>query len=117
MSNHQSLAFPFISGTSKFFIKKEEILYCSAFGSYTNIFCTEDRKFCISKRLKVVESLLGCTNIQRCHHSFAVNIDYIRKIIKDDHGLYHIILEDDTVIDLSRRKQKKFIEMLMKFNP
>jgi two-component system, LytTR family, response regulator len=113
MTNPNSFIFPLVSGKSKFFVKKEEILYCSALGSYTNVVLKDSRKFCISKRLKSVESMLGYSNLFRIHHSFSVNTDYIKRFFKDEKGLHFVTLEDDTIVSVSRRKQKDLLKKLM----
>lgn len=65
-----------------FFIRhKDSILYCTASGSYTNIYynCYEPER--VSYRICIVEKEIGLNNIVRCHESYIVNINGVHTIV------------------------------------
>jgi two-component system LytT family response regulator len=57
----------------------EEIIYCQADGSYSEINLINGEKIIVSKSLRVIEELLKDDNFVRCHNSFLVNIAKVEK--------------------------------------
>ncbi len=67
-------------------VKQQQILYCKASGSYTEIHIKDRSPILISKSLKFAEAQLNMTVFKRIHRSYIVNPRFITKINKEDGG-------------------------------
>ncbi len=94
-------------------IQLSEIIHIEAQGSYCNIYLNNKERIIVSKNMKELETLLDATSFFRTHQSHMVNLNYVKKILKDDGGL--ILLQDNSKIPLSRRKKEDFLTELMSF--
>jgi two-component system LytT family response regulator len=92
------------------FINISEILYCQADGSYTHIHFLNGKKITTSKLLKSIEELLPSETFFRIHKSHLVNLNLIRRYSKIDGN--QLILENDTVLDISDRQKKPFFDKI-----
>lgn len=92
------------------YVSAGDIIFCKSDGNYTEINLKGGQREVISKKLKDVEELIGSMNFVRVHHSFLVNIDYIREYVKID-GQY-LILEDGSNIPVSRSKKADLLHLL-----
>lgn len=91
------------------FIEPIEILYCTAEGSYCKIHTIDDsNSIMVSKSLSDIENQLDPDVFIRVHASFLVNLQYVKKYIKDDGG--HILMSNGTSIPISRRKKQEFLD-------
>ena len=91
-------------------LKLTEIQYLKSAGSYTTIYYGAGEKVTITKLLKEFEDLLPNTCFFRSHQSYIVNLDYIRKVLKEDGGM--ILLDSGMKVPVSRRKKEQLIEWL-----
>lgn len=89
-------------------LKIEDILYCEADGSYTNI-NQEDKSILTSKPLKFYENLLEKHGFLRVHQSYLVNLKEVQKILKQENS---IELSNQTIIPISSRKRKDVLNAL-----
>ena len=92
------------------FVDPNDIVVCEANSNYTNVYLVEGRKRVISKTLKDFEEMLLPYNFYRVHNSHLINLNYIKKYIRSEGG--HVMLQDGTVIDISRRKKEEFLKMI-----
>jgi two-component system, LytTR family, response regulator len=100
-----------LSSTGKtIFIDVEEILYCKSNGSYTEIYLRDEKMQLLSKKLKEVETSLKSKVFFRVHHSYLVNINFIREFVKND-GQYLVLQNGDT-IPISRSKNHQLRKLL-----
>lgn len=90
------------------FIDSSEILYCTADGAYCSVVSRHDGKIFVSKTLGEIESQLNPAQFIRIHASHVINIDHIKKFIKDDGGF--VLMSDGKQIPVSRRKKQEFME-------
>ena len=58
---------------------EDEILYCKSDGSYTTFHMLDSENILVSKSLKNIQELLSNTVFIRCHQSYLVNKNYVRK--------------------------------------
>ena len=84
-------------------IDNEDLIYCKAESNYTKIFL-KDRSYLISKSLNYFESSLPKALFIRCHKSYIINVNYIM-IVKNQNK---IVLKNNIIIPLSRRRKSKF---------
>ena len=92
------------------FFDLADITYFEANGNYT-IFHFKNNEKCLSSRtLKDYEEILPPESFLRCHHSYIVNIKYIKKYYKGDGGEIELI--NGQKLEVSRRKKQDFIEWI-----
>ena len=92
------------------YVNTGDITYCKSDGNYTEVNLKDGGQEVISKKLKDVEELIGNMNFVRVHHSYLVNMDYIKEYVKID-GQY-LILEDGSNIPVSRSKKADLLHLL-----
>ena len=91
-------------------VKITNIIYCKADGSYTDIHLLNGKKIVATKILKDIEEFLPTETFYKIHRSHIVNLNLIKEFIKTDG--YQVIMEDGTILDVSERNKKEFIEKL-----
>ena len=94
-------------------IKLSEISHIEAEGSYCNIFLIHKERLIVSKNMKELESLLDSKTFFRTHQSYIVNLNFVKKILKDEGGL--VLLQDNSKVPISRRRKESFLKNLMSF--
>jgi two-component system LytT family response regulator len=107
-SENFKLALPTAEGLT--FIKTSEILYCKASGNYTEIFMHDGKKYLVSRQLKEYDDLLSDHDFFRIHHSFLININYIKNYVRGEGG--YVVMNDNASLDVSRRKKDAFLERI-----
>lgn len=91
------------------FLKIEDIMYLKADGKYTMIQTTTEH-ITSSKNLKVFETMLPETKFMRVHHSFLLNLKYIKKFQKEYNTL---VLENGAQIPVSKSRKDLLMQRLM----
>lgn len=99
------IGLPFQDGMD--FEKIADITYLAASGNYTIVHTVKSRKYTLTKTLKDFEELLPAGIFCRIHHSYLVNIEFIKKYHKGRGG--YIEMADGTEIDVSVRKKEEFL--------
>lgn len=102
----RKIALPTKTGLS--FENVESITHLEASGTYTYVYFADKRKEVISKVLKDFEDLLPPSIFCRIHHSYIVNLEYVKKYHKGRGG--YIELENGTTIEVSLRKKPDFLK-------
>ncbi len=92
------------------FVTVDEIIYCSAEGSYTTFTLTNDKKVMVSKHLKAYETMLADHPFMRVHNSFLINLREVKKYVKSDGG--YIIMNNGDTVSISRNKKDAFLEAM-----
>ncbi|MDX1904626.1 MAG: LytTR family DNA-binding domain-containing protein [Thermonemataceae bacterium] len=93
-------------------VKASEIMYCSADSNYTFVYLRNEKPICISKTLSETENILPKEQFFRVHKSHLVNINYVKKFVKTDGGM--LVMENNTELEISRRKKNEFLAFLEK---
>ncbi len=97
------------------FIKVEDIIRCKSSNNYTDIFLTQGKFHTITKTLKYVEDLLRDHQFYRIHDSRLVNLSHIKSYKKGGEGGV-VLLNDNTEVDVSRRRKEGFLKTLSDWN-
>lgn len=84
------------------------ITHLEAVGAYTYIYFNDKPKEIVTRTLKELEDILPDSNFYRIHHSFLVNIQYIKKYYKGRGG--YIELNNGATIEVSLRKKADFLK-------
>jgi two-component system LytT family response regulator len=93
------------------FLYFENILRLESDKNYTDIFTKDNKKITSSKTLKYYESLLPGDQFFRIHQKHLVNLNCIKKYLKEDGG--YVQLNNDYKLEVSRRKKDELFSKLM----
>jgi len=88
----------------------DEIVYCKSDGNYSILVLNTNNRIVASKTLKYLSSLLLNEKFVRVHKSFLINIDYVKKYLKQNGG--EIQMKNNDIIPVSRNKREKFIKLI-----
>lgn len=89
-----------------------ELLFCESDKGYTTFYCSDGKKYLVSKTLKEFEERLISANFIRPHQSFMVNLKFIDKYEKS--GV--IFLKNGKKIPVSSRKKEHFVTTFLNWN-
>ena len=97
------------SGNTLLFVETSQISFIKGDGSYSEIFCTNDVKYLVSRNLKNFEDIL-CLDQKfiRVHKSYIVNMDFITAFNKSDGG--NLVLKTGQNIPVSSDKTAYILE-------
>lgn len=108
--NIEKLAVPSSEGLD--FYNTQDIIYCKADGSYTQLMLRNQHQVTVCKNLVDFENLLAFSGFCRVHHSYLINMRHMQKYVKGEGGF--VILSDNHCVDISRRKKEEFLAILNK---
>jgi two-component system, LytTR family, response regulator len=106
--NIEKLAIPTAEGID--FFETDDLIFCKADGSYTELFLTNKTSKIVCKNLKDFEGLLMESGFCRVHHAALINMQHIQKYVKGEGG--HVIMTDGHIVNISRRKKEEFLLLL-----
>jgi two-component system LytT family response regulator len=106
--NFTKVAIPTLEGL--FFFDINTIIYMEANSNYTTFYFTNNPKVTASRTLKELEDFLPGDIFFRLHHSFIININYIRRFIKSDGA--QVEMTNGALLEISRRKRDEFLKLL-----
>jgi len=109
-SAFSKLAIPTSDGYS--FLNANEIMYCQADLNYTIINTSKNERLVSSKNLKEFEELLNPSVFFRCHKSYIINLNFIKKYNRAESS---VLMANETHIDLAVRKKDDFLKLFEKF--
>lgn len=92
------------------FIPIKNIRHIESKSNYSKLYLPENKTILVSKILKDFEEMLVPYHFYRIHNSHLINLNYIKKYIRSKGG--QVMLQDGTVIDISRRKKDDFLKMI-----
>lgn len=106
-----TIALPTTDGLT--FASVNDILYCTADGSYTRLYMMDKSEILLSKTLGDVEELLGEHNFFRIHHSTIVNLKQVRKYIRGEGG--EVVMSNCKSLLVARSRKADFLNVFLKF--
>lgn len=86
------------------------IIYIESSSNYCKLHMVEGNSILVTKLLKDFEEMLAPYRFFRIHHSYLININHLKKYIRGDGG--QVMMNDQTVLDVSRRKKEEFMKLL-----
>ena len=104
-----SIALPTQEGLD--FIQPSQVTHCRSDGNYTRIFQTGEKPLLISRTLKEVEEMLTNPSFFRVHHSFLVNLVFVKKYLRGNSPM--LILRDGTEVPVARRRKDELLKRLV----
>lgn len=93
------------------FIDVADIISLEADGKYTKITADKGIKSLSTKNIGEFEELLDPTFFFRTHKSWVVNLNHIRKFLKNES---QVLLSNNTLADVSSRKKEEFLKLFDK---
>jgi two-component system LytT family response regulator len=84
-------------------LKKKDIQYMASSGSYSKITTRDNTVYWSSRNLGEYEKILTGSSFIRVHHSYIINIAFLRSI--DKTGGWTCVMQDGTLVPISRRKK------------
>lgn len=109
LQENEKIALPTIDGFT--FVRISDIVYFQASGNYTELFLVNGEKVLVSRQLKEYENCLSKANFFRIHHSYLVNLKYVKSYVKRDGG--YVVMSNNVMLDISRRKKDAFLDRIL----
>jgi two-component system, LytTR family, response regulator len=91
-------------------IKFDEVVCCVAESNYTKIHLIDGTKIVASKTLKEFENILSRPGFFRIHHSYLINLNYIKRIIKTDGCT--VELPNNILLEVARSRRDELMEKI-----
>lgn len=92
------------------FTKTDDIVRMEAKGSYTILYLADGKKITSTKNLKDFETILPEGIFFRVHHSWIINLKFLRKYYRGKSS--YMEMEDGSTVSVSIRKKGKFLDFL-----
>ena len=92
------------------FTKTDDIVRMEAKGSYTILYLADGKKITSTKNLKDFETILPEGIFFRVHHSWIINLKFLRKYYRGKSS--YMEMEDGSTVSISIRKKGKFLDFL-----
>jgi len=103
----QKIGLPVSDGVE--FININDIIRAEAKGSYSVLYLNGGQKITSSRNLKDIALMLPETSFLRVHHSWLINIKYLKKYYRGKQG--YMEMEDGSTVLVSLRKKSKFLDL------
>ncbi len=94
---------------SYLYLKVCELIFVEGEGAYSTIYCTDGRKYTISRSLGEMEIILNPKDFFRTHKSQIVAIEHVKAYNKMEN---YITLTSGIKAMLSRRKKQEFLDLM-----
>jgi two-component system, LytTR family, response regulator len=106
-----TIALPTSDGLT--FASVNDIVYCTADGSYTRLYIIDRSEILLSKTLGDVEELLGEYHFFRIHHSTLINLRQVRKYIRGEGG--EVMMSNGKSLLVARTRKADFLNVFTRF--
>ena len=88
-------------------IDTNTIVRLEADSNYTQIYLLGGKKITSAKTLQEYEDLLQSSDFYRIHKTHLININNVEKYVRGEDA--HVIMKDNTCLEISRRKKTDFL--------
>ncbi len=102
-----TIALPTVDGLA--FASVNDIVYCTAEGSYTRLYMSELNEIILSRTLGNVEEILADYNFFRIHHSTLINLKQVKKYIRGEGG--EVVMSNGNNLKLARTRKNDFLNV------
>jgi len=89
-------------------VEIEDIMYCKSDKGYTTFYLKNNREILVSKGLKEYESMLTLLGFLRCHQSYLINFQCVKKYYREG----FLQMQNDEKIPVSNRKREEVLKYL-----
>jgi two-component system LytT family response regulator len=104
---NKKIILPTVSGYNV--VKVNSILYIKADLNYSIIFTADNKSHTVTSTLKHLEDTLPASSFFRCHKSFMVNLNFVKKF---DKRRSSVILENDITVEVATRRAAELEDVL-----
>lgn len=95
-------------------VNVEDIMWCSAQGSYTSFKLIDGTEILVSRNLKSYIGLLPNQAFARIHHSYLVNINHIKRFERAEGGV--VVMNNGVTLPVSVRKKDGLLGIFKNWN-
>jgi two-component system LytT family response regulator len=95
------------------YLNPETIIRIEADRSYSWFYINDKRKILVSKHLKEFQDILNDRNFFRPHNSHLINLDYVKKFVRQDGG--YIVMFDGSQVPISRNRKDLFLSHMTRY--
>jgi two-component system, LytTR family, response regulator len=106
-----TIALPSTNGLT--FTSVNDIIYCTADGSYTRIFLADKNEILLSKTLGEVAYLLNEYSFFRIHHSSLINLKQVKKYTRGEGG--EVLMSNGKSLMVARTRKADFLNVFKRF--
>lgn len=85
-----------------------DIMYCKSDKGYTTFFLKDKREILVSKGLIEYENILVPVGFLRCHQSYLVNFQYVKKYYREG----YLQMQNEESVPVSSRKKEEVMKYL-----
>jgi len=96
------------------YLNTKEIIRVEADRSYCWFFMLNGKKYLVSRNLKEYQDLLGDRNFFRSHNSHLINLEFVKKYVRQEGGF--IEMTDGSQIPVSRIKRDLFLQQMARLS-
>ncbi|MCZ4243590.1 LytR/AlgR family response regulator transcription factor [Pedobacter punctiformis] len=89
-------------------VDTEDIMYCQSDKGYTTFYLKDSREILVSKGLKEYEAMLIPLGFLRCHQSYLINFQYVKKYYREG----FLQMQNNEKIPVSNRKREELLKHL-----
>ncbi|MNV96458.1 LytTr DNA-binding domain protein [compost metagenome] len=89
-------------------VPMEDIIFCKSDKGYTTFYLNNKTEILVSKGLKEYESLLVPFGFLRCHQSYLVNFQYVKKYFREG----FLQMQNKEMVPVSSRKKEEVLRYL-----
>ncbi|MCX6266930.1 MAG: LytTR family DNA-binding domain-containing protein [Bacteroidetes bacterium] len=107
----ETIALPTADGLT--FASVNDIVYCTADGSYTRMYLIDHSDILLSKTLGDLDELLSEYAFFRIHHSTLINLKRVKKYIRGDGG--EVIMSNGATLQVARTRKTDFLNVFTRF--
>ncbi len=87
-------------------VSVEDIMYCRSDKGYTTFYLKDKKEILVSKGLIEYEHILGPAGFIRCHQSYLVNFQYVKKYYREG----YLQMQNNEQIPVSSRKREEVLK-------
>ena len=102
------IALPSFDGLTM--MKIDSIIRLESDQGYTTFYSTEGEKVLVTRSIGEFENTLPRETFYRVHVSHLINLDFVKKFIREDGG--YVIMENGDQVPIARRRKEEFLEVL-----
>lgn len=95
------------------YVKLEEIIYCLAEESYTNVYLTNKTQLLVSKSIGKLDEVIDGNGFYRTHNSSLINLSHVKKFVRTDGG--YVVMSNGDTVTVARNRKEEFLELFNKF--
>ena len=96
------------------YLNTREIVRIEADRSYCWFYMLDHKKHLVSRNLKEYQDLLTDRNFFRPHNSHLINLEFVKKYVRQEGG--YVEMTDGSQIPISRIKRDLFLQQMSKMS-